>query len=359
MMRMKESELKGFYEDQSGKWQYIPLYPLLESFWSEPLEKMPAELRLRVKYAVSSWDALDNLDRIARAPAQLTIRQKRIRTYDIECDVTQEWETYEALNKYITEGNLHDRIEEAISNVKVPVADALRDDVALPLKKILSEVGIHWPDPKPLLWNALCQFSKIELPSLIEKAKGENNDYLVAELGYVSTEIYKILNVQRYHVGKEIELEWEANALAQASSVVALKLEGGSRVNPKPKQVRENDRQGVVNIESERKTKALERLAPVGVKLDTVATEMRVPRRNFDALAAEYDSMLCENPSLTATQLMMRLLARIGEPDTCILVNIGDGLKWEAFNGKPPKILTIKKLDDRISRWKKKNKTRS
>ena len=82
-----------------------------------------------------------------------------------------------------------------------------------------------------------------------------------------------------------------------------------------------------------------------------------LPRqKRFDALAAEYDSILRENPSLTATQLMARLLANIGKPDTCILSNTGEGLQWDQGNSEPPKNISVRMLDNRIQRWKKKNK---
>ena len=77
--------------------------------------------------------------------------------------------------------------------------------------------------------------------------------------------------------------------------------------------------------------------------------------RRFDALAAEIDPILHDNPTLTATQLMNILLRRIGQPDTCIISNTGEGLQWEPLDGDP-KNLTRKSLEDRIARWKKGNR---
>lgn len=93
-------------------------------------------------------------------------------------------------------------------------------------------------------------------------------------------------------------------------------------------------------------------------KSEEPAKEKPEPKgKRFDALAAEYDPILRKSPSLTATQLMALLLAHIGNPDTCILLNTGDGLQWDPGKGKPPKTLTIKKLEDRISRWRENIKT--
>lgn len=241
---------------------YIPLYPLLNRYWDKPLAEMPQKLRFRVEKAVPSWDKIDSSYRsINDSVSQLTLRQKCVFLYDIKRDPTQEWETYIALEGYIRggyspaeyplggyvpdssnflRGQLPVRIDKTISNGMTSVADAMRDDVAMPLEKICSEFGIHWPNPNPLLWSELYQFREMTLPSLIDKAKCENNDLLVTELGYVSTYISRILNLDRQRVGKPIELEWETTAAAQASPIF---LELG-KISPDkltPKQIQEGD----------------------------------------------------------------------------------------------------------------------
>lgn len=314
---------------------YIPLYPLLNGYWDKPLAEMPQTLRLRVEEAVPSWDKIYRSRSIEHDPDQLTTA--RVQLYDMQRDHTQERETYIALEGYIRggytpngyppgkyvpdgegfiRGQLPDRINKIASNGMASVADTLREHVALPLEKICSEVGIHWPCTEPHLWEALCKFREMTLSALIDKVKCEKNNKLVTELGYVSTYIYRILNLERHHVDPmgEIASEWKTNGAAQA--------------------------------------------LPVFVKLEEVTTKALAPKQKFDALSAEYDLLLRESPLLTATQLMVLLLANIGKPNTCILSSTGDGLQWEPFNGKPPIPLTIKKLEDRISRWRKKNKTR-
>lgn len=79
-------------------------------------------------------------------------------------------------------------------------------------------------------------------------------------------------------------------------------------------------------------------------------------QKRYDVLAAEMEPFLLNDPSLTATELMVILLGKIDAPGTCILRANGSGLDWEPFGGAP-RILTLKRLEDRIQRWKKKNKT--
>lgn len=80
-------------------------------------------------------------------------------------------------------------------------------------------------------------------------------------------------------------------------------------------------------------------------------------RKRTNTLAEEYEPMLIANPKLTATQLMALLLKQIDKPHTCIMCATGDGLQWDEYNGKEQQKLTIKKLEDRIARWRKKQNT--
>jgi len=230
---------------------YIPLYPLLIRHWDKPLDEMPQTLRLRVEKAVPGWNDIYRLCSIEHDSAQLTIPQTRIRLYDMQRDHTQERQTLIALDGYLhggdvrgcfIPGQLPSRIDEANSSGSNLVAEALRDDVSLPLEKICSEVDTYWPYTEPRLWKALCKFREMTLPGLIDKAKCEKNNNLVTELGYVSTYIYRILNLERHLVDPEgeIESEWKANAAAQASPVF-VKLEETNIEKSTLKQVWEAD----------------------------------------------------------------------------------------------------------------------
>lgn len=259
---------------------YIPLYPLLNRYWDKPLAEMPQTLRFRVEKAVPSWDDIYRSCSIEHAPAQLTTTQVRIQLYDMQRDHTQERKTFIALKgyirggytpngypsgKYVPEGEgfirgqLPDRIDKIASNGMASVADTLREQVALPLEKICHEVGTHWTSTEPLLWKELCKFREMTLTGLLDKAKCEKNNDLATELGYVSTYIYRILNLERHHVDPEgeIESEWKANAAAQASPVF-VRLKETNTEKPTPKQVREGDRK----IGSERKADVVEQTTP-------------------------------------------------------------------------------------------------
>jgi hypothetical protein len=237
---------------------YLPLYPLVNGYWDKPLAVMPQALRCRVGKVVPSWDDIDD----SYGHSQVATRQERVKLYDIQRDPTEERETFFALDGYLhggihlghfLRGQLQDRINEAISNSVESVADVLREDIFLPLEKIRSEVGIHWQDPKPQLWVALCKFREIKLHVLIDKAKYEKNECLITELGYVSAYIKKILNLDRDRVDSlgEIVSEWKANARAQASPAF-VKLEEVISEKPTSMHVLEDGRPCVVKIELKR-----------------------------------------------------------------------------------------------------------
>jgi len=234
----------------------------------------------------------------------------------------------------------------------------LSDEVALPLKKFCGELGNHWPNPEPLLWRALFWFDQITLPGIMDKARVCENYNLIDALEIISVEIYKVLNLDRWRVGSRIEQE------------LLLEIEAGKQTTPalahKEQTVTESLNAKLVcdvsphcvgKIDSERNVEVFEQVTHF-VMLDKVAIETPEPRRKYNALAAEYQPMLSENPCLTATLLMKKLLGNIGKPDTCILLSTGDGLQWEGFNDKPPYNLTLKQLEDRIYRWRKKNEIR-
>lgn len=223
--------------DENG---YIHLYPLLTQYWDKTLADMPEKLRQRVENAVPSWDEIADQDSMLSKTGELTTRQKRIRWFDIKRDVTQEWETYIALQGYIhggysthsyppggfvpgctgfMRGYLTKQIDQAKKNMNESIANVLYNEVALPLEKISRGVGIHWPNPDPLLWTALSKFREMKLSSLIKIAEEKNDKFLVDELKFTYTYIYRILNLQRHRMNPQIEAEWKANALMQASVV--------------------------------------------------------------------------------------------------------------------------------------------
>lgn len=78
-------------------------------------------------------------------------------------------------------------------------------------------------------------------------------------------------------------------------------------------------------------------------------------REKKDELPILIDQILGENPSLTPTEVMLRLLAQCGAKESIITENMGDGFRWEPFN-RTPQHCTIKNLEDRIYRWKSKRK---
>lgn len=78
-------------------------------------------------------------------------------------------------------------------------------------------------------------------------------------------------------------------------------------------------------------------------------------QRRFDALASELDAILREEPDLSPSQVMAMLRSRIGQPNTCVIENLGDGIKWENDIGAV-KMLTRDSLGERIRVWKNRAK---
>jgi hypothetical protein len=221
------------------EYKYIPLYPLLTQYWDKTLADMPEKLQLRIENAVSSWDEIIDQDTMMSKADGLTIRKNRIRWYDIKRDYDQEWETYIALQGYIQggynnhsyppceyvpggrgfmRGYLPKQIEKAKENNNESIANVLYNDVALPLEKICKEVGIHWPNPEPLLWKALCKFREMKLSRLLKMAEEKNDKLLVDELNFSFVYIERILRLQRNRMNPRIESEILANAIAQGAS---------------------------------------------------------------------------------------------------------------------------------------------
>lgn len=84
-------------------------------------------------------------------------------------------------------------------------------------------------------------------------------------------------------------------------------------------------------------------------KVKAVATQKR---QRHDALAAELDVVLSSSETRTPTAIMAKLREKVGNKNTCILDNVGDGITWENGQGEI-KTLTIKNLGERIREWKK------
>ena len=78
-------------------------------------------------------------------------------------------------------------------------------------------------------------------------------------------------------------------------------------------------------------------------------------QRRFDALGVEIDEILLREPELTASQVMQKLRSQIGKPSTCVIGNVGNGIKWTNDRGDE-KELTIGSLAERIRLWKSRTK---
>lgn len=79
-------------------------------------------------------------------------------------------------------------------------------------------------------------------------------------------------------------------------------------------------------------------------------------QRRFDTLGAELDEILSKEPNLLPSQVMVKLRSRIGQPGTCIIENVGDGIKWENEAGTV-KIMNARSLAERIRVWKSRSMT--
>ena len=80
--------------------------------------------------------------------------------------------------------------------------------------------------------------------------------------------------------------------------------------------------------------------------------EKKPRQRRFDALAAEINEILLKEPDLTASQVMGKLRSQIGNNDSIVIGNVGNGVKWVDNKGKE-KELTIGALTERIRGWRK------
>ena len=74
-------------------------------------------------------------------------------------------------------------------------------------------------------------------------------------------------------------------------------------------------------------------------------------RQRFDALRLELEEILNRMENPTAGKVMTELRKKIGTKDSCVVDNVGNGIKWDATGGIP-KILTYKALAERIRTWK-------
>lgn len=356
-----------------GKDGYIPLYPLLTEFRDKSLAVMPEKLRQRVKDAVPSWDEIADQDSMLNKTGELTTRQKRIRWFDIKRDVTQEWETYIALQGYIhggysthsyppggfvpgctgfMRGYLTKQIDQAKKNMNESVANVLYNEVALPLDKISREVGIHWPNPDPLLWTALSKFREMNLSSLIKIAEEKNDKLLVDELKFTFTYIYRILNLQRHRMNPQIEAEWIANAGVLDDAV----FENDGKFTTKEKinsNFFENEKvQLIENVLDN------EKYSPIGIvggirKSNNIDLNILSPKQQkLDALAVEIDAILNRNPKLKPSQVKALLRERAGKVDSPIVGVTPGCIQWERDNGGDLVETENKHIDKRIKRWK-------
>jgi hypothetical protein len=66
-----------------------------------------------------------------------------------------------------------------------------------------------------------------------------------------------------------------------------------------------------------------------------------------DALAVELDEILSGIEKHNPAFVMAELKKRIGQPDSCVIANTGDGIKWER-NGGQTEMLNIQALAERI-----------
>ena len=92
---------------------------------------------------------------------------------------------------------------------------------------------------------------------------------------------------------------------------------------------------------------------PKNTKLDDIEKKPR--QRRFDALGVEINEILLREPKLTASQVMQKLRSQIGKPNTCVIGNVGNGIKWTNDEGTE-KELTIGSLAERIRVWKNREK---
>lgn len=356
-----------------GEDGYIPLYPLLAKFWDKLLVVMPEKLRQRVENAVPSWDEIADQDSTLSKSGELTTRQKRIRWFDIKRDVSQEWKTYIALQGYIyggydnhsylpggfvpggkgfIRGYLPKQIDHARKNTNESIANVLYDEVALPLEKISREVGIHWPNPDPLLWTALSKFREVKLISLIKIAEEKNDKLLVDELKFTFTYIYRILNLQRYRMNPQIEVEWRANAGVLDDAV----FENDGKFTTKEKinsHVFENE-----NIHLIENRLGYQEYSPMGIGVDIRKSNkidlniLSSKQQKLDALAVEIDTILSRNPKFKPSQVKALLRERAGKGDSPIVGVTRGGIQWERDNSGELVETKYKDIDKRITRWK-------
>ena len=73
-------------------------------------------------------------------------------------------------------------------------------------------------------------------------------------------------------------------------------------------------------------------------------------QRRYDMMSVELHEIMAESPSLTPTQVMKKLMARACHPNSCVVANDGDSVRWEDARGIK-KSLTQDKLNDRVWRW--------
>lgn len=225
--------------------KYISLYPLLASYWDKPLIELPENLRNRVRDAVQSWDEIESQNPPITRGKAITIKQERIKWFDIKRDYSQEWETYIALQGYIKGGYqignypsgkfipdqngyeigiLPERIAEARAASRTNIADMLERKVKIPLERIIREHGVHWPNSDPALWKALSTFKEITLAEIINEFNEQGNEECLKELKQVDLYLMRILRLDGSRINRkypllEEEIKKNANAILAHSNM--------------------------------------------------------------------------------------------------------------------------------------------
>jgi len=183
----------GFSRDDDGQLAYTPLYGALEGYWNTSVENLPIDLQRRIKHKFPTCTSLTGMELV-------------IKRDDMHIDPTQELETYQSLKQYV-DHELEEKIKNFRKAGECNISEALIYDLQEPLKKILNDVGHHWPNREPMLWKAIYLFDKKTLPELINLKRKANISDAVLALRDEAISIYKILNLQRFRNEKYVLAE--------------------------------------------------------------------------------------------------------------------------------------------------------
>lgn len=340
--------------------KYLLLYPLLNDYWDKSLSEMPEDLRARAKHVIRCWDDIGGLYPSEQGDSLLMPRQEQIKIYDMQRDDTQERETYIALHGYLNggevggergkggyfvEGQLKQQIEKAQASGNDVLAEFMSTEVSRPLQQICDEVGMHWLNPEPLLWRAICKFRWLTLQGILASTERENNFELVQNLRDVNTYLYRIINLDRdriRRVREELEESWETSA-AVLKSQQSVTVEKNSDDNVVL--ISRHSATGELVVECENNPQESRTKLFLGDVFSEYERE--------DPLTIELDAILRGMSKNTPTRVMAKLREQIGKPHSCITANLGDGLQWERDKGVVEE-LKINALSERIRTWRKK-----